>query len=380
MIRVSKVTGERRDVGGRGKSGPGNNVSIVRPLVKRLGRWTKNGLNALINGLWPKSADRPLPEPASVRRVLLIRANFRIGNIVLVTSLLPVIRARFPHASIDVLTGDVPASLLQGLEFDRVHVLSRNHVRMPWRFVALFASLRRRKFDVAIDGGMSSFSGALYGWLAGAAWRVGAAGRNDGFLNVRLSLSASSSVYDASREVARALEVPGVEAWPSYRVSANEAAEAEAYFGDQGRMGAFVALFVGGHGHKRWPWPLWLELVERLDREKIPTVVFVGPEELPFASVLQAHAWSSVRIVPPRSLRSFAALLARAGLLVTSDSGPMHLAAALRVHVTAIIQDERSMFYVPPDGNASVLLRPSSAEVASAIRAGFSLAPSRPPS
>src|SRR5690606_2156575 len=102
-----------------------------------------------------------------------------------------------------------------------VHLVSRKFARAPWRFLRLFVRLRRERYDLAIDGGMSSFSGALYGWLSGATWRIGAQGRNDRFLNIRLKLPPAPNVYQASHDVAHAL---GVDAhpMPNYVVTAAE--------------------------------------------------------------------------------------------------------------------------------------------------------------
>ncbi|WP_424779336.1 glycosyltransferase family 9 protein, partial [Onishia taeanensis] len=41
---------------------------------------------------------------------------------------------------------------------------------------------------------------------------------------------------------------------------------------------------------------------------------------------------------PPQPLRDFAALVARSGVLISPDSGPLHLAAALEVPTIALMQ------------------------------------------
>jgi lipopolysaccharide heptosyltransferase III len=345
----------------------------MRRLGRALDRSARRVLDAVLDVVWPPGANGQLPDAETVRSILLVRPNFRIGNTVLATALIPVLQARFPAASIDYLAGDTTAKLLDGLPIHRVHCISRSFLLAPWRFIALFFLLRRQQFDLAIDGGLGSLSGALYAYLSNARQRLGGAGRSSRFLTVRLQLPPVGNAYETAANLARAFGVD-VPAWPSYRVSAAEAAVAFPLLRDLGLtvgddVRPFVAAFVGGHQNKPWPRDHWLELIGQLDAEGTPAVVFVGPEETNFVAALQMQARRSVRVVPPQALRTFASLLARATLLVTPDSGPMHLAAALGVPVVALIQTDGSRFYAPPGRENRVLWRPTSAEARAALHA-----------
>ena len=50
----------------------------------------------------------------------MIRVNYRLGNIVLLTALLPALRSAYPNATIDVLVGAGPAPLLAEAGFGRI--------------------------------------------------------------------------------------------------------------------------------------------------------------------------------------------------------------------------------------------------------------------
>jgi len=336
----------------------GESSAPARKPGRRAADLFKRAVNALLAVLFPKSRDQPLPSAEEVRRVLLVRVNYRMGNTVLVTALLPILRARFPHAVVDVLVGDTAAAVFEGLDFECIHQLSRRDLRRPWRLLGLIRRLRRRRYEVAIDGGLTSFSGALYGFLGGARWRIGGRGRNDRFLNVRLALPKCETLYDEPATVARALGV-AVAGWPACRVAADEAAAAAVRLGQMDALPGkdFLGVFVGGHGHKRWPRENWMALLEQLEVLRVPALVFVGPEEREFVGVLTSRDWTFLHIVPPGPLRAFAALVSRASLLLTPDSGPMHLAAALRVPVLALLTTAQSRFYVPAGGeNAAIVL------------------------
>ncbi|MFI5399328.1 MAG: glycosyltransferase family 9 protein, partial [Candidatus Binatia bacterium] len=69
----------------------------------------------------------------------------------------------------------------------------------------------------------------------------------------------------------------------------------------------------------------------------------------------------------PQPLRVFAALTAMARLVVTPDSGPMHLVVAVGVPTVVLLQAERSLHYAPRGPNDRFLMCPSVAEVVATI-------------
>jgi heptosyltransferase-3 len=218
---------------------------------------------------------------------------------------------------------------------------------------------------------MGSFSGGLYSFLTGARWRVGYAGAGERFLNVRLPRPAVSHAYDSAPALADALGASCAD-HPLFRVGNAEAAEAlralaEHGLAAEGRVRPFVALFAGGHLHKRWPPDRWLALARELESRGLRFAIFVGPEEGRLESALREEPALLPRLVSPRPLRAFAAMLARSRLVVTPDSGPMHLAVALGVPTIALFQNRESDFYRPRGAEDRALFRPTVEDVLAAV-------------
>jgi lipopolysaccharide heptosyltransferase II len=89
---------------------------------------------------------------------------------------------------------------------------------------------------------------------------------------------------------------------------------------------------------KRWPVPYWATLIERLIREDRVRVVLTGASsDQPLVeNVLKRTREQAINMAGKTSLTQLAALLQRANLLVTGDSGPMHIAAAVCTPLIAI--------------------------------------------
>lgn len=341
--------------------------STLSPIGRRL-------LQRLLDLFLPIEPNVPLSEIGEVRRILLVRPNFRLGNALITSPLIDALRARFPDARLDYLGGEGTLSILEHLPLDERMVMSRGFVARPWQFVTLFLQIRRRRYDLAVEGAMGSFSGGLYTWLSGARHRLGVPRRNERFLDVRLPPTPVAHAYDGPVAFAAHLGVACADR-PVYVVSPAEAcaaAELLARLGlvaRDGRQLPFTALFVGGHRAKRWPIQRWIDLASRLIGDGIRVALFAGPEEAEAVPALRAALGDRAVVVEPQPIRTFAAVLAAAALVVTPDSGPMHIAAAVGSPVVAILASRGSTFFRPRGPSDVALLEPGVDDVVAALRA-----------
>jgi len=107
------------------------------------------------------------------------------------------------------------------------------------------------------------------------------------------------------------------------------------------RSGPVVGLFPGAEfgPSKRWPWRRFADLARTL-RERVAgaqPVIVAGPKELWLAVRVHEEGGRVDPVVGPElDLAALAGVLSHFDLLVTNDSGPMHLAAALGVPTVAL--------------------------------------------
>jgi len=112
--------------------------------------------------------------------ILLVQLD-HLGDAIISTAILPVLRKRYPKASIEVLAGPWNREVFETLpEVDRVHVSRANRfargglVRLAWIPATFWWGLilRRRKVELGIDV-RGEFPAALILWLCGARRRLG---------------------------------------------------------------------------------------------------------------------------------------------------------------------------------------------------------------
>jgi heptosyltransferase-3 len=254
------------------------------------------------------------------------------------------------------------------------HVLSRDMLARPWKLLALWRKLRKRRYDLAIQVADTSLTGWLCLKAAGARRTLGAnarlAGRYDA---VYLLPLGQTHAYDMAATIAHSLGLD-CESRPWMMISKPEQAQAQAQFEQWSREPFNVGVFVGGHLNKRLPLTFWQALCDALNARGIRFILLIGPEEAALQSALQHRLGRHGHIAPSMPLRTFAATLGQLPRLITPDTGPMHMAVALGVPVTAVLNVAGSQKFAPRGPADQVLFSPSPAETVDAImQTGFSV-------
>ena len=324
------------------------------PLRYRLDRLIRNLAMRVISALAPDNAPPDAdPRGRALQRILLVRANFRIGNLILALPALAAFRKNFPDAKIDFVGAPISRLLFQNQPLDQHYETPRRFPRVLWEYFFLIRRLRAQRFDLALDvscsqSGLASF---IVG-LSGARSRAGCAGKWDRLFNFRVAKPSELNKYRKLSELLKALGLDGIEEIGRLKFSAAElSAGGAALECSAGNMTApIVGVFVGGRKlrGKRWPLENFIEVVVGLTQKGYRVVTFLGPEEVDIAGALKRTLGSNARIVFEPSLRKFAAMVAHLDLFICCDSGPMHLACAAGVRVLAIFREHDVARWAPP--------------------------------
>ncbi len=300
--------------------------SPLGDLGKKLESGGKDLLRATLVRLLPATRPPSGPlDPGKVRRILAVRQDARLGNLMLLTPALRLLAAAFPLAAVDVLLADAYA---EALAFNPcVDGVLTAH---------MLASLPGRGYDLAIDFSPQhafSMSSAVWTALSWAPRKIGF-DRGDAakFLDdvVPVPAGRSHETENLAALVRRA--APGLpEGTPptEFHFGPGEKEAGAAAWRAMGLDGGSVALFLGARAEKRLDPSWFLEIAERLVRSGRKAVLMGGPAERKLLEGLTIPA--GVVLAPQMSLRPFAAALVNARAVLTADTGPMHLAVALGV-------------------------------------------------
>lgn len=138
---------------------------------------------------------------------------------------------------------------------------------------------------------------------------------------------------------------------PRIYLTADETSLAQSLVAEHNLGDNFIALHpYATHPDKAWPKECWLKLVRMLDENNIKWVT-IGRDENIFEA--QEHECNFTNQL---QLRETCALLNKAALLVTGDSGPMHLAAAVKTPVIAMFGPTSKAWGFYPAGSKDIVL------------------------
>jgi heptosyltransferase-2 len=300
-------------------------------------------------------------DPEQVRKILVREVNW-VGDAVLTLPALAALDRRFPRAEIAVLAKPWAAGLFAGQSaVDRVVLYqaegSHRGLRGRW---ALARELGQERFDLAVLF-PNSLDAVIVPWLARVPRRVGY--RTDG-RGLLLTQVVARSGRSAERhqvfrylELVRSLGADG-EAIPRLAVGVEAGREADRLLQDLGvETGeACVAVNPGSvYGSaKRWPAERFAAVADALAKSHRARVLLVGSAKE--RDVLEAVAGRMrrppIRLGGRTDLATLAAVLKRARLLLSNDTGAMHVAAAVGTPVLAV--------FGPTDADATGPLGPDS--------------------
>ena len=100
----------------------------------------------------------------NIKKILLVRALFRMGDSILATPAISLLRDNFPSATIDFVGPRIAKELYQNLPIDQCYEIHRSFPKVCWSYLVLLKCLRQEKYDLALDvSGSSAALGSFIG-------------------------------------------------------------------------------------------------------------------------------------------------------------------------------------------------------------------------
>jgi len=282
----------------------------------------------------------PHPTPRSVCIVMLSA----IGDAVHVLPVVSALRRAWPDTRISWVIQPVPRRLAERhpgvdefIEFER-----RRGVAGIGSFFDIRDRLQGRSFDLVLDLQVYFKAGVITA-LTGAPRRLGfdrarARDLNWLFTTERIQPRPWQHVQDQYFEFLEHLGIPSAPIDWQLNLSADEALERDAFYRDFDRPVAALVLGTS-KPQKNWTIDGYVEVVQALERDMgVRTVIVGGPSavEREMATAVLARTGGLPRDALTDDLRRLVTLLDGADLVISPDTGPLHISRALDTPVVGL--------------------------------------------
>jgi len=273
------------------------------------------------------------------QRIIIIKPS-SLGDIIHALPVLRALRIRFPKAHLAWFIHERWADVLSGHpDLDEI---------IPWSFrwsglPELLRIFHKKKFDLAVDL-QGLFRSGVISYLSGAKVRVGFKNGREGsalFYTHKVDVPAHPMhALERYLLVAKSLGATRTEPVCSIAISREDEQAVDDLLKTVGLSNSvlFVALNPTARWWtKRWPIERFAQLADLIQAAGFAVVLIGGEDDIPEIQRLQTLTRTfPVSVAGQTTIKQLAALLKRARLLVTNDSGPMHLAAAVGIPVVAL--------------------------------------------
>ncbi len=285
-------------------------------------------------------------DSATLFKKILIRMPNWLGDAVMATPILEDIRHAYPDAHITILCHEAIGSLLQQNPFaDDFILFSKDIKKDPKQLRELFARLRASSFDIGLLL-TNSFSSAWWFFRSGIKKRIGYRTHYRRLLLTQsLPLPHNEETQHqvlTYKTLLSALNIPLSSSAPKLFVTQKEIAQAHTFLHTYGISSQHTIIGINpsaAYGEaKCWPIDRFQQLCTYLLKHPdLHILCFGDASSKQLISTLTSGMQNRVHnLAAATSLRELLALISQCRCLVTNDSGPMHIAAALQVPLVAL--------------------------------------------
>jgi heptosyltransferase I len=320
-------------------------------------------------------------------KILLIKLS-AVGDVVHTIPVLNKLRRRFPAARLDWLVTPAIAELLRhNPAISNVIEFARDDWSVPWRPLRLAAKLRSTGYDLVVDM-HGQFRTAIFTLATGAPIRIG-------FDRPRASVWDASPrkfpqetrkhAWQGAREgswlaythhipvptldlhavdrylnVGPLLGLHGGHADFSFPISPGASSRIEALLDYYGAAGKKLAVLAPGTiwETKQWRSEGFAEVARHFLQQGFAVVLAGAARERAACAEVAKLTPGVVNLAGETTLSEVAALIRRATICVTNDSGPMHLAVALDRPVVSVF-GPTDPIWIGPYGRGDAVLQAS---------------------
>jgi lipopolysaccharide heptosyltransferase II len=295
------------------------------------------------------------------KRILLLRTD-KIGDVILTTPALSLLRQHYPTAHIAFLANPYTVDVLR----DNPYI---DEIIECADFWAQTKTLKEKHFDIAILF-FVDFKTALTTFLAKIPLRIGPASKIWSlFLTKRICQKRSKSVKheaDYNTDLLSALKIEHKTEKPLIKTTPDQIDKAKKYLFEKLKINKEDKLVIihpgSGGSAKNWPIESFAKLAEKIRSlsPQISILVSGKPKEIIDFKKFLKNDNKTYFIEDEISLHHLIGLISQGSLFVSNSTGPLHIAVALEVPTVSFFPPVRVMSFTRwgPYANGHIALTP----------------------
>ena len=317
----------------------------------------------------------PFPKELKKRehfKNILVIKFLGIGSIIEATPLLRALKREYPDLPIDLLTFSENKHVAESLElFRNVHVIVfRKRIFNLFFQTMRFVISKRQKYSLIIDLEFFAYFSALVTKMLSSTYSLGF----EGFFNSRNRCYSRTVVFDHSNHVrfiflkfldSLYLKNSSDIALSSLNISREKKISALQKFPSLNEDGIQIAININSSSlctNRRWPEENFRKLIGFIQKDyQNPQIYLVGgKEDLPSVKYFfeSLPDKKNIHITAGKlDILEFSFALSKMALLISSDSGPLHIAESLGIPVVGFFGPETPNLYGPLSERSFVFYR-----------------------
>jgi len=275
---------------------------------------------------------------AAIRRILIINLAF-IGDVLISTPVARALRQTYPHAVIDMLVIPLAAPVARGNPYvDHVWEYDKRGRDKKLGVLRLIRQLRAERYDLAVATNFAA-RGAMLAWACGIRYRVGYDAQHAGCFLTHTSSAVRPDIRHEAENYLNVLKPLGIHTADTsltLAVKAEDVLTLHKKVAWNAAKPLMIICPVGSYAQKSWSTSGFVELVRQMEPWAECYLIGARSDEAKLEEINNAAGDIAGVLAGTLTLGELAALLAEARLLVTVDTGPMHIANAVGTPVVAL--------------------------------------------
>ncbi|WP_296953950.1 glycosyltransferase family 9 protein [uncultured Dialister sp.] len=275
------------------------------------------------------------------KNILIIKMS-SLGDIIHALPSLYVLRKTYPDAHITWAVHEAFAGILPGEPWiNEIYIVDRKRIKSFSYLHQVHRDLKSHHFDLVIDLQMIAKS-AIISAISGCSVRIGYRDAREGSFLASKPISGNHKndhIIEQLLDVMRYLGCPVSEIEFPLHDFSKEIHSVSNLLLEKGVQKPYVVLVPGTRGEvKKWPVQNWGILAAKFSSQKIYNIVAGSKSEIEMGRAIQEYSSSpyTINLMGKTSLLELAALEKMAGLHISSDTGPLHIANAVHTPIIAL--------------------------------------------